>query len=517
MAVHTLVHLSGPERGATWPIAGHTVRVVSGQEGLLAYATRAQPGDGDLLFTLTRTADGHRIDEPPQRPVWVNGVRARGRQLASGDLIEVGNGGPVLRYRLSEHPRGYKRVADALGDCVDCARYGGRGPLDRASVLLFGPFWELGTQATPGVRLTGLLALTVVAASMVGLWRQNARLEQALAAQTQRVEGLERLLARSESADFDRDDFERARGELDFRIDDTLARIEALESRAGARGRVIAEASRAVIFLQGAYGFVDPDTGRPLRRLAGAQGSAGPLTLSGDGPPLELRYTGTGFVVGDEGLVITNRHVALPWDYDEAARELIGRGYTPVMRRFVGYLPQIAEPFEVDNVGSHGEADVALLRCDGATRDVVGLRLAEREASLGEEIVVLGYPAGMRALLARAGTPFVDRAMAEGPIDFWQLAARLAAEGLVEPLATAGVVGQAGPGSLVYDAETTHGGSGGPVLSLDGTVLAINAAIVPEFGGSNLGVPARLAAELIAAVGQPPGSANDPTAIPRPR
>ncbi len=41
----------------------------------------------------------------------------------------------------------------------------------------------------------------------------------------------------------------------------------------------------------------------------------------------------------------------------------------------------------------------------------------------------------------------------------------------------------------MYDAETTSGGSGGPVLSLDGRVVAVNAAILPEFGGSNLGVP----------------------------
>ncbi len=42
---------------------------------------------------------------------------------------------------------------------------------------------------------------------------------------------------------------------------------------------------------------------------------------------------------------------------------------------------------------------------------------------------------------------------------------------------------------VVYDAETTSGGSGGPVLNLAGEVVAVNSAILPEFGGSNLGVP----------------------------
>ena len=87
--------------------------------------------------------------------------------------------------------------------------------------------------------------------------------------------------------------------------------------------------------------------------------------------------------------------------------------------------------------------------------------------------------------------------MDDGPLDFWQVARRLAGSGLIEPLATVGVVGQVTRTSVVYDAETTHGGSGGPVLILDGRVLAINAAVVPEFGGSNLGVPAAEALRLL--------------------
>ena len=58
------------------------------------------------------------------------------------------------------------------------------------------------------------------------------------------------------------------------------------------------------------------------------------------------------------------------------------------------------------------------------------------------------------------------------------------------PLASRGIVGQVTSASVVYDAETTSGGSGGPVLTLEGRVVAINTAILPEFGGSNLGVPA---------------------------
>ena len=66
---------------------------------------------------------------------------------------------------------------------------------------------------------------------------------------------------------------------------------------------------------------------------------------------------------------------------------------------------------------------------------------------------------------------------------------RLAARKLIAPLSSRGIVSQVSPSAIVYDAETTHGGSGGPVLDVNGAVVAVNMAILPEYGGSNLGVP----------------------------
>jgi hypothetical protein len=120
-------------------------------------------------------------------------------------------------------------------------------------------------------------------------------------------------------------------------------------------------------------------------------------------------------------------------------------------------------------------------------------------------VIVMGYPMGIQALLARAAPDAIAAMMADGPLDFWDVARRLSGAGLIEPLATAGVVGQVTDGSVVYDAETTRGGSGGPVLDLEGRVLAVNTAILPEFGGSNLGVPATEALRLL----QTPGDAAE--------
>ena len=54
---------------------------------------------------------------------------------------------------------------------------------------------------------------------------------------------------------------------------------------------------------------------------------------------------------------------------------------------------------------------------------------------------------------------------------------------------------------VVYDAETTAGGSGGPVLDIDGRAIAVNTAVIPEFGGSNFGIPAEYARRLLQEAG----------------
>jgi S1-C subfamily serine protease len=68
---------------------------------------------------------------------------------------------------------------------------------------------------------------------------------------------------------------------------------------------------------------------------------------------------------------------------------------------------------------------------------------------------------------------------------------------LVRPVVTQGALNDVTPGKLVYDAETTSGGSGGPVFGPDGTVIGVNFAITRDFDGSNFGVPIRFARALL--------------------
>ena len=273
---------------------------------------------------------------------------------------------------------------------------------------------------------------------------------------------------------------------------------------------MVRAASRSTVFVQGSYGFVQPESGRPLRLVLGPGGlpirnSAGEpaITVDGGGPPLEVFLTGTAFVVSPDGRVLTNRHVASPWEFDPAGRAMLARDFEGRMTRFVGYLPGVAERFDLELVSVSDEADLALLCCV-VSDEADYLPLAEGPPEPGEAVLVIGFPLGIRALMARTSPEFLEGLRDAGITDFWEVAERLSRAGHVTPLASRGIVGQVTTQNVVYDAETTSGGSGGPVLSLDGRVVAINAAILPEFGGSNLGVPAARARELLSAVRQLP-------------
>jgi S1-C subfamily serine protease len=510
-----IVYLSGHLRGRTHRLRGDRLRIGTAPDDEIRVTDLELPPDTEeglsagLLGTLELRDGTYELISARGAEIWVNGAPVDRRVLASGDVLEIGEGGPVLRFRLYKPgTAAYKSMSEVFSDCRDCARHGGRSRLDRAGILLAGTPMELVTQTAPSVRLSLLVLLALFIGTAGTLWIRSARIEERLAEETARVEGLEDLLESAEGNSFSVDDFTAARRRLDRRISDTLARVQALEARVESRKRVISTAVRSVVFLQGAYGFVHTESGKPLRFTSSPQVGPGGMnvqvTLEGDGPPVEVFYTGTGFVATEDGLLLTNRHVSIPWEFDPTAQEVMNQGFTPVMQRFIGYLPGVEEPFDVEMIRSSETADVALLKCDVQTGEVPPLGLTDRPPSAGDEVIVLGYPTGMQALLARAEPAYVEELLGGGSLDFWEVARGLARGGYIAPLATVGIVGQVTSGSVVYDAETTHGGSGGPVLDLDGGVVAVNAAVVPQFGGSNLGVPAAEAMRLLVLEPEPP-------------
>lgn len=111
-------------------------------------------------------------------------------------------------------------------------------------------------------------------------------------------------------------------------------------------------------------------------------------------------------------------------------------------------------------------------------------------------MVLMGYPTGIEGILARAG-PAVVQKIAGGTQDVDQIMVQLAEQKLIRPTTTQGHIGDVLKNEIVYDAATTSGGSGGPLFNRDGKVIGINFALLKEFGGSNLAVPARYASGLV--------------------
>jgi S1-C subfamily serine protease len=414
-------------------------------------------------------------------------------------VLALGESGPLLRFLLlRDAPTRHKTLSETWRDALDGALFGSASRPGRLWQFSRHLPKDLLTQTSPPVRvaLAAVALMTLVSAVTFAVF--GFRLERRIDEEGRRVRDVEaRIQEQGERID---DPALRARyDELAIALSD---RIDALEAMNEAGRTTVRNAEPAVVFLQGAYGWRSPD-GRTLRIVMGPGGrllrgpGGGYITdLDARGPPWSSEFTGSGFLAGDDGLVVTNRHVARPWSVDEQAGKLEVQGLVPVLRLRV-YAPGAADPFDADFVSASGTSDLALLRAPGLAGHAAPLPLAAVPPGAGDEILVLGYPAGINALLARSGEVFVDSLRQSMP-DFWSVAEQLAAADLIRPLASRGIVGQVTSASVVYDAETTRGGSGGPVLSLDGEVVAVTYGVLEGFGGSNLGVPVDEVRRLIA-------------------
>jgi S1-C subfamily serine protease len=217
-----------------------------------------------------------------------------------------------------------------------------------------------------------------------------------------------------------------------------------------------------------------------------------------DGEPIEVDYIGSGFLASDDGHVITNRHVAEPWWNDAAAQSLISQGLTAEFVQLTAVFPD-QSPIPVDTSTirlSQEEVDVAILRVCVEGPPVLPMFAGDVRSARGGRVVLLGYPTGLNALLARTEQDLATEIIAQAT-DTMSLITELAARKAISPVITQGALNEVRQKRLVYDAETTSGGSGGPVFGPDGTVIGVNFAITRDFDGSNFGIPIEFARHLI--------------------
>lgn len=152
---------------------------------------------------------------------------------------------------------------------------------------------------------------------------------------------------------------------------------------------------------------------------------------------MELQGLGTGVIVSDEGLILTNSHVVL--GADEVTVKLFD-----------------GRTFKAKTVGTDSPTEVGVLKIDTAKLTAAQLGDSEKVA-VGEWVLAMGSPFGL------------------------------------DQTVTAGIISAKGRSNLGIagyedfrqtDAAINPGNSGGPLVNLDGKVIGINTAIASRSGGS---------------------------------
>ncbi|MGH9523139.1 MAG: S1 family peptidase [Terriglobales bacterium] len=230
--------------------------------------------------------------------------------------------------------------------------------------------------------------------------------------------------------------------------------------------------------------------------------------------PLRTRVSGSGFLVA-RGMIATNRHVAQPWFDDDEDAAQIAKGYTPKLEKLLAFFPGHVQPVDLTVAALSQTADLALVRFT-PTAETAALRSLPLAASApipGGAVIVVGYPMGVTAMLAKSPRKVYKRlAYSHDTID---IASDLAAHYLIRPSATYGHLGDVVEDKLIYDAPTAQGGSGGPVFDTNGDVIGVNSAYIDGFAGGTLGVSARALKPLLWQA-QHPGVREATGAVPEP-
>ena len=189
----------------------------------------------------------------------------------------------------------------------------------------------------------------------------------------------------------------------------------------------------------------DDAVGSIIRRLlAGPNAAPG----RGDGASGSL---GSGFIIRIDGLIVTNRHVIV--------------GARAVRVRFSD-----GREVPASVVGSDAVTDIALLKVNAGLLPV--LRLGSSDAvSVGDAVIAIGNPFGLGQSVSAGIVSARARTLEDDPyIDFLQT-----------------------------DAAINRGNSGGPLLTMDGTVVGITSAIFSPSGGS-VGLGFAIPAETVTAI-----------------
>ncbi len=162
------------------------------------------------------------------------------------------------------------------------------------------------------------------------------------------------------------------------------------------------------------------------------------------------RSLGSGFIIDQEGHIITNNHVI------EGASEIRVR------------LSNEKE-FPAEVVGRDPKTDIALIKIKGG-KDLPVVRLGDSDKlEIGEWVMAIGNPFGLAHTVTVGIVSAKGRVIGSGPYDDF----------------------------IQTDASINPGNSGGPLFNIRGEVVGINTAIVASGQGIGFAIPINMAKEII--------------------
>jgi DNA-binding response OmpR family regulator/S1-C subfamily serine protease len=295
---------------------------------------------------------------------------------------------------------------------------------------------------------------------------------------------------------------------LQKQLDDTNAHLRRIEQEADSAQNLIRDNVKSICLLHISVAFRDQKSGQRLR-YAGMNQQGEPLqssdgnpvlTLGGSGPEVKVDIFGTGFLAGDSGRIVTNRHVAEPWWNNDELNQMASQGFLAEMSSIHAYFPGDPRAFTGEIQDISKGTDLATVRIDmqDLKRPLLSIDSGKGGAVTGEPIVLMGYATGLAGILARTDESTVQQILTHSGGDVSQVLAELAHRDLIHPIITQGHIGDILPDKIVFDAQTTSGGSGGPLFNRKGKVIGVTYAILKGFGGSNFGIPIRFSETLLA-------------------
>ena len=296
--------------------------------------------------------------------------------------------------------------------------------------------------------------------------------------------------------------------ELERQLRTSNDRLQRLEAERTVAQDVIRSYSSSVCLLHVVFGFRDKGSGLILRfttlspngsPLGDVSGQT-KVQLGGIGPEVRMDAFGTGFLVSTDGRIVTNHHVVEPWWKNDDVAELLKQAedLEPRIVEMTAYFPGVSHgiPVALQKISSDADLAVVAGNISGLKLKLLSMDDSPKAAVSGQPVVLIGYPTGVDAILARTSEDAV-RSIAANTNDVTSLVTELAHRNLIRPTNTQGHIGDVLTDKIIYDAQTTSGGSGGPLFNAEGKVIAVNVAMLRDFGGSNFAIPVRYAKPLL--------------------